>query len=309
MEPYIVIAGGVNVDIGGFSDAEPRYGDSNPGRVRLSAGGVGRNVAHNLVNLGVHTELFTAFGDDLLAPTAKRFCTEYGIGVNHARTVPGGQTSSYLYLCAPDGEMKLAVSDMSVCDEITPDYLQEQLPLINDAALLILDTNLPEASVRFLAENAEVPIFADPVSAAKAEKLRPVLGRLHTLKPNRMEASILTGIPISDEESLIAAATKLLYTGLKRVFISLGEDGVLAAEQGRRILHLPAERARSVNVTGAGDAFMAALGWAKLRGLSMEDSARAGCAAAAFAVESRETVSTLLNESELMKRMKSEERG
>ena len=306
MGTYIAVAGGVNVDIGGFSDAEPRDGDSNPGRVRLSAGGVGRNIAHNLVNLGVHTELLTAFGDDTLAPTAKHFCTEYGIGISRARTVPGGQTSSYLFLCGPDGEMKLAVSDMSVCEEITPEYLREQLPVINSAALLILDTNLPEVSVRFLAENAQVPVFADPVSAAKAEKLRPVLGRLHTLKPNRLEASLLSGIPITDEESLHAAAKALLDTGLRRVFISLGEEGVFAAEEGKS-LHLPARKANAVNVTGAGDAFMAALGWAQLNGSTLEDAAKAGCAAAAFALESRETVSPLLGEAELLKRMKSEE--
>lgn len=305
MEPYIVIAGGVNVDIGGFSNGVLREGDSNPGRVRLSAGGVGRNIAHNLVNLGVRAELLTAFGNDVMAATARRFCTEAGIGITHARTVPGGQTSSYLFLCDPDGEMKLAISDMSVCERITPDYLREKLPLINSAALLILDTNLPEASVKFLAENAAVPIFADPVSTVKAEKLRPVLGRLHTLKPNKMEASLLTGIPITDEESLVAAAYKLLYSGLKRVFISLGEGGVLAAERGK-VLHLQAVKAAAVNVTGAGDAFMAALGWAYLRGLSLKEAASAGCAAAAFALESRETVSPLLNEAELLQRMKSE---
>ena len=307
MEPYIAIAGGVNVDIGGFSDAAPRDGDSNPGRVRLSAGGVGRNIAHNLANLGVRTELLTAFGDDALSQTARRFCTEYGVSVSHARTVPGGQTSSYLYFCGPDGEMKLAVSDMSVCEEITPDYLRENLPLLNGAALLILDANLPAESIRFLAENVTVPVYADPVSAVKAEKLRPVLGRLHTLKPNRLEASILSGIPITDEESLCSAAETLLKTGLRRVFISLGEDGVLAAERGQ-MLHLPAMKTNAVNVTGAGDSFMAALGWAYLRGLSLKEAAEAGCAAAACTVESRETVSPLLNETALMRRMKSEEK-
>lgn len=305
MEPYIVIAGGVNVDIGGFSISQLRDGDSNPGRVRLSAGGVGRNIAHNLANLGVRTELLTAFGSDELSHTARRFCLDAGIGIGHARSVPGGQTSTYLYLCGSDGEMKLAVSDMSVCDRITPDYLREQLSVINGANLLIIDTNLPESSVRFLTENVEVPIFADPVSAAKAEKLRPVLGRLHTLKPNRLEASILTGIPVTDEESLIAAAYKLLYSGLQRVFISLGEGGVLAAEPGK-VLHLASVKAGTVNVTGAGDAFMAALGWAHLRGLSLNEAAKAGCAAAAFAVESRETVSPHLNEAALLERMRSE---
>ena len=54
-------------------------------------------------------------------------------------------------------------------------------------------------SIAWLAENCPVPIFADPVSTAKAVKLRPVLGRLHTLKPNRIEAELLSGVSITDE--------------------------------------------------------------------------------------------------------------
>ena len=64
------------------------------------------------------------------------------------------------------------------------------------------------------------------MSTVKAEKLRPVLGKLHTLKPNRLEAELLSGVPITDTDSLHRAAQTLLETGLHRVFISLGADGV-----------------------------------------------------------------------------------
>lgn len=89
----------------------------------------------------------------------------------------------------------------------------------------MVDTNIPAQSIAWLAENIRLPIFADPVSTAKAEKLRPVLGKLHTLKPNRLEAELLSGVPITDEASLTAAADALLATGLRRVFISLGATG------------------------------------------------------------------------------------
>ena len=88
---------------------------------------------------------------------------------------------------------------------------------------MVIDTNIPAESIAYLAENCKVPIFADPVSTAKAVKLQPVLGRLHTLKPNRIEAELLSGVAITDEASLRAAADALLATGLHRVFISLGE--------------------------------------------------------------------------------------
>ena len=78
----------------------------------------------------------------------------------------------------------------------------------------MIDTNIPAESIAYLAENCHVPIFADPVSTAKAVKLQPVLGRLHTLKPNRIEAELLSGVAITDEDSLNAAADALLATGL-----------------------------------------------------------------------------------------------
>ena len=47
--PYAVVVGGVNMDIGGVSAAPLVSADSNPGVVRISLGGVGRNIAHNKI--------------------------------------------------------------------------------------------------------------------------------------------------------------------------------------------------------------------------------------------------------------------
>ena len=64
--PYVVVVGGVNLDIGGRSLAKLVPEDSNPGQVRTSLGGVGRNIAHNMALLGLDVRLLTAFGDDLV---------------------------------------------------------------------------------------------------------------------------------------------------------------------------------------------------------------------------------------------------
>lgn len=85
-----------------------------------------------------------------------------------------------------------------------------------------------------------------------------MLGKLHTLKPNRLEAELLSGVPITGTDSLHRAAQTLLETGLHRVFISLGADGVYAADQSGSVT-LPAPKAEMVSTTGCGDSFMAAL--------------------------------------------------
>jgi pseudouridine kinase len=290
---YAVVVGGVNVDIGGISNAPLVAADSNPGRVRSSLGGVGRNIAHNLSLLGVDTRLVTAFGDDANAQRLAASCGELGIDISRCLTIPGAATSTYLFLAGPEGDMALAISDMDIYEHLTPHFLATQSALLANAQLIVVDTNIPAESLAWLADNCKVPIFADPVSTVKAEKLRPILGRLHTLKPNRLEAELLSGVAITDEASLDRAADALLSTGLRRVFISLGGDGVFAADHTNRVL-VPCGPGEMVNTTGCGDAFMAAIAWAYLKGTDLLGTARTGLAASAIAMESPETINPVL---------------
>jgi len=292
--PYAVVVGGVNIDIGGRPAGELIPADSNPGQVRMSLGGVGRNIAHNLALLGVDVRMLTAFGDDLNAQRIAASCGELGIDISQCLTVPGGATSTYLFITDGAGDMTAAVSDMEIYRHITPAFLSSRSRLLQNAQLLILDTNIPAESIAWLAENVHLPIFADPVSTAKAEKLRPVLGRLHTLKPNRLEAELLSGVEITGEESLNRAADVLLDTGLRRVFISLGSGGVFAAGHSGRC-HVPCCPGEMVNTTGCGDAAMAAIAWAYLEGTDLEGTARAAMAAGAVALESQETINPALS--------------
>lgn len=284
------VVGGVNIDIGGISRGKLVMGDSNPGAVRFSLGGVGRNIAHNLSLLGVDVRLLTALGEDVWASRIEGSCALLGIDLKGSLIVPGASTSAYLYLAGPDGDMALAVSDMDIYAQLTPAALEPRLDWLRQARAVVLDANLPAETVTWLCERIDAPLFADPVSAAKAGRLRDALGALHTLKPNRLEAELLSGVKIHDEESLYRAADALLKTGLRRVYISLGADGILAAEGDER-LRFPAAGVTHVNTTGCGDAFLAALVWAQLQGLGLRDSARAGIAAAGIAMADPETVS------------------
>lgn len=287
--PYAVVVGGVNLDIGGRPLEKLVPGDSNPGQVRTSLGGVGRNIAHNMALLGLDVRLLTAFGDDLHAQRIAASCGELGIDISHCLTVPGAATSTYLFVSDQRGDMAVAVSDMEIYRHLTPAFLMGRARLLQNAQLIVLDTNIPADTIQWLADNIKLPIFADPVSTAKAEKLRPVLGKLHTLKPNRMEAELLSGVSITDETSLNQVADVLLATGLRRVFISLGDQGMLAADHHQRC-HIPCFPADMVNTTGCGDAAMAAVAWAYLEGTDLEGTARAAMAAGAIAMESSETI-------------------
>ena len=299
---FCAVIGGANVDIGGQAFAPLVSGDSNPGRVSMSLGGVGRNIAHNLRLLEVPVELLTAYGDDFYGQLLQASCAQLGIGLGRGLCLPEEATSTYVYLAGPRGEMALAVSDMQVCRWITPDYLAGQLPLLKEAAVVAADANIPGAALAFLGEHCAGPLFVDPVSTAKAEKLLPILPKIHTLKPNRLEAELLSGVAIREKADVPRAARALLDRGVKRVFLSLGAGGVYAA-QGDQGLFLPPFPGEMVNTTGCGDAFLAALIWAYREGLDLEGSARAGLAAAAIAMESPQTIHPGLGPEALSRRM------
>lgn len=291
---FAAVVGGVNIDLCGKPFAPLVARDSNPGAVRASLGGVGRNIAHNMALLGLKVDLLTALGKDANAQLMESSCARLGISLDHALRVEGGATSTYLVITDHLGEMELAVSDMAIYDHLTPDYIAANLDVLNGAALVVADTNIPAETLAFLARTCTAPLFVDPVSTAKAVKLRPILGKLHTLKANRLEAALLSGVDITDDESLERAARALLNAGMKRVFISLGPEGVLCA-QGDELVRLPSIPGEMKNATGCGDAFVAALAWSFLEGLDLEQTARAGLAAAAIALAGEETINPAMS--------------
>jgi pseudouridine kinase len=300
---YAVVVGGVNMDIGGRSFAPLVAADSNPGAISMSLGGVGRNIAHNLALMGTDVRMLTAFGEDVHGQRIAASCAELGIDASHALRVADLPTSIYLYISGPDGDMSMAMSDMQIADRITPAYLAANLSLLQNAQVVVCDTNIPAESLVYLAENCTAPLFCDPVSTAKAEKLRPILHRIHTLKPNLLEAQLLAGMEIKDKKDVDKVADKLLELGVHRMFISMGADGMYAATKEER-LWLPNLPGKMVNTTGCGDAAMAALVWAYLEGTDLKNTTLAGLAAGAIAMESEETINPAMSATALRLRMK-----
>ena len=127
----VYVIGGVNMDISGTPAETLRPGDSNPGRVSLSPGGVGRNIAENLSRLGRRVSLITILGNDPYADVIREHCRNVGIDLSMSFTDPLGHTSTYLCLNEQNGDLHAAVSDMAICEQLTPDRLEPILPTLN----------------------------------------------------------------------------------------------------------------------------------------------------------------------------------
>jgi len=138
--------------------------------------------------------------------------------------------------------------------------------------MILADANLPAETLMALAEGTSAPMALDPVSRAKAGRARDILPRLLFLKPNRFEAEELTGIPCDSFENTAKAAEALLRMGLRRVYISLGAEGLYYAD-GTASGHIDAPGGKE-DYTGAGDRLTARLAFAALRGMDTEGAAR-----------------------------------
>ena len=302
MSQRIIVIGAVNMDLTGTPLVKLRGGDSNPGRVQFSHGGVGRNIAENLCRLGRPVSLITMMGDDSFAESISKGCREIGMDLSMCLRDPESRTSTYLCVTEQNGDLHTAVSDMEIYDRLTPEKLEPFLPALNEAALVIVDANLPKETIGWIGREVTAPIAADPVSVAKVGRLRGILERLEMMKPNVPEAELLTGVQVRNDADFARIAGVLLGFGVRRVFLSLGDRGVYYSD-GRDSGHLPCFAGPVVNTTGCGDAFLAAAADAWLDGLGIRGCALRALAAAAHCAADLNSVSTTLNKEVLLSQL------
>lgn len=289
-DSYVSIVGGANIDIQGFPSGNLILRDSNPGEVKISLGGVGRNIGENLVKLGVNTKLISVIGDDLYGSKILEEAKLIGLNMQDSLILKGEATSTYLSILDESGDMAAAISHMGIYDRMTVDFIKDKKHVIENSRLCIVDTNIPREVIEIvLTTHKDTDFFLDAVSTTKARRVKDLIGYFHTIKPNKIEAEMLTGIEIKSEEDLKRAAEYFLEKGVKRVFISLGEDGVFYSN-GTHTNHIKASKIKVVNATGAGDAFIAALAYGHFNDLDMDESARMAVTASVLALSHENTI-------------------
>jgi len=326
----VVVIGGANIDLRGKPIGErlERH-TSNPGKINIGSGGVGRNIAHNLALLNVTVALLSAVGDDregirILEETGKA-------GVKMEQMLISGEHPTGIYLAILDekGEMEAAVSDMQILDEITVEYLRSKAYLIKESKIVVMDTNIPEQSIEYvvdLCNKVKVPILVDPVSVEKAKKLRNVLdgsGRWYIdyITPNKDELEAILAIETEtgdrQEMDLAKTAEELNRRGAKKVVVTLGKRGIYVygggdsdlSQEGRYgsdKFFLAPYKGKVVDVTGAGDALVAGLVYGFYKGYPFKVAAKFGLQAAALTISSKEAVRRDLREGLLRSRIEEE---
>jgi pseudouridine kinase len=288
----VVVVGAAAMDTKGHALEPLQSGTSIPGHVRVSVGGVGRNIAENLARLGLETILLSAVGDDEAGCHLLAQARSSGVNVDHVLVNSEHATAAYLAVLDHQGNLSVSVADMGIMEAVTPRYLYDRRRWLRQASVVAIDANLsPQALASLLRQTRKygVPVCADPTSTSLAPRLCPHLRDLYMITPNALEAEALCGQPVRNRDEAIVAAKRLVSLGVEIAIITLADQGLVHAtsdESG----HIPAVKCEIVDLTGAGDALTATVIFGLLNDFYVDEAVRLGVSAAALTLQCRETV-------------------
>lgn len=272
-------------------------GTSNPASAEQVYGGVARNIAENLARLGVPTALLTVLGDDGAGRALQDDAEADGIDMRGSLQLSETATGTYTAILDAQGELVVALADMALYDRITPEFLEKRAPQRAAAAFTVADLNLPAASISLLLADAQrdaVPLVLVAVSQPKMIRLPQDLSGLRLLILNRGELETCVGRALPKEVDVRDACREVQAQGAQDLVVTCGSQGVFHT-RGADLVWLAAHEVDVVDVTGAGDAFSAAVCWSLYQGSQdLTLACRRGLKVAAMTLESPDTVSPLL---------------
>ncbi|NIS82667.1 MAG: ribokinase [Anaerolineales bacterium] len=296
---HVLVIGSAGMDIVGRAASDLQPGTSNPGFLRVSYGGTARNVAENIARLGADVVLITAVGDDSEGERLLNETATAGVNVEPSLVVPDQRTGTYLAILDKHGNLHLGMDDMRLVEAITPGYLRKLSGLFKQAAAVFVDANLTPRTLNTtvsMAKSAGIPVAADPTSVSLAPVLNPHLPDFWLITPNEAEAEVICPHPVphADVDRAIEAARHLVSEGVDIVIITMAEFG-LGYASADRVGHVPALQTEIVDPTGAGDALSAAVMFALLNEIPLDEAVQLGLSAAAETLRIRGTVSPNLS--------------
>ncbi|WP_251555271.1 carbohydrate kinase family protein [Neobacillus muris] len=301
-EKKILCIGGANVDqkIQVLNHLE--FGTSNPAVSRKSKGGVARNIAENLGRLGIKAALLAQFGADSEGEWLRQETKAY-VNVKPSTILQGKSTGSYTAILDNEGQMTVALADMAIYDEAEDHFVEKNWHHMQNAAMILLDTNYPAHVIHKVIENCHkhhIPLCVATVSAPKTKKLPESLEGVSWFIANHQEAEALSGLKINREGDFFRAAEMILKKGAERVVITRGNQGLIYFTQTGQAGAIVAPDVMVIDVTGAGDSLIAGILYGHIKGLKTEDACKVGVACSLITIQSSETVNPELNQHALL---------
>jgi ribokinase len=254
--PRISVVGSANVDMTTFADRFPKAGETIFGqKFDLGFGGKGANQAVAARLCGADVFMIARLGDDLFGPATIQNFDKLGIDATHIRMLPGVSSGVAPIFVEPNGQNRIIVVK-GANDLVQPADVDAAADTLQHSDCIVLQFEIPLETVYYTIHFARTHGIRCILNPAPGQPIDlEQLAELDYFVPNESEAETITGIAVRNVDDARQCASELLAGGIRRVIITLGANGCLLANP-ESMEHLPAFPLKSIDSTGAGDAFI-----------------------------------------------------
>ena len=258
-KPRICVVGACNIDLISYVPRLPALGETLHGtRFHMGYGGKGANQAVMAAKLGGEVTMIAKLGRDVFGEGTLRNLQSFGISTKHVHFTAEAPSGVAPIAVDPEGRNAIIIVT-GANDLLTQEEIEAARPEIAASSAFVCQLEIPleisMAALR-LARQCRVPTIFNP-APARPSLPDEVYGLCDVFCPNEAETELLTGMPVNDMAQAEAVACELRRRGARTVVLTLGERGCLLVAEGVR--HVPAEKVKAVDSTGAGDAFVGSL--------------------------------------------------
>ncbi|MDT2523347.1 ribokinase [Enterococcus raffinosus] len=256
----ITVVGSINLDRTIRVKQMPKPGETMHTKEIFSAGGgKGANQAVAAKRSEAVTNFIGAIGNDESGEMMRELLSEEGIDLSGVQTLEKQATGQAYIIVDDQGENSIMIHS-GANNAFTPQQVKEHAEVIkaSDFVVAQFESTLESTIEAFsIAREAGVKTILNPAPALE-DVPEELLRVTDMIIPNETETEILTGIQVSDEASLKAAAEHLHQLGIEAVIITIGSKGAFYDVQGRSGI-VPAFKVNAVDTTAAGDTFIGAM--------------------------------------------------
>ena len=299
MPKPVICIGAALVDELFHATSEMLLATTNDATVTKTAGGVSRNIAHQLALLGVPVQLISVVGNDSDGEWIKSICRQAGVKMD-ALITKEGLSGKYTGILNVDGSLFSAFLTNSAIHLITPEHLAQHTDLLKTASYILADANISVDTAEWLlnfSQETGIPFILEPVSVPPARKFRHVnLGGLFMVTPNEDELPVLCSEQATMTQMQIE---ELLENGVHNIWLHNGKMGSALYKKDKAItLHAPNIEVR--DCTGAGDGSLTGFILGKDLGLEDMDCLKLAHTLSAEILQVDGAIATHLNQEKLL---------
>ena len=273
----VVVFGSYVTDLSAKCTRFPAAGETVKGSTfQTGPGGKGSNQAVAAHRAGADVTMITKVGNDTFGNEVKRFYRENGMPLDGIITDDEHPSGAALIMVHAENMQNEIVVIPGACEHITAEDIETIKPILDQADIVLtqLETNL-DATLEVL-RYSKARGCTTVLSPAPAVPLTDeMFSIVDVITPNETEASLLTGVAVSEKiEDVRRAAQALRQRGVERVIITLGERGSYALDGEGEFVSPSLHLGQVVDTTGAGDAYNGGLAAALSFGFDFHEAIR-----------------------------------